>query len=153
MREIRFSLREAPRPAPILGLSGLAPFLGLALAAALASGEEIQIADRARYLLGVWGGLILSFLGGCRWGFAAAGLGEGVSWWTLTVGVAPSLIGLVALGVGGREALWIAALGLIAAFAADVSLTRARGAPAWWPALRLPLTVVAALSLMAGALS
>ena len=49
--------------------------------------------------------------------------------------------------------LWILALGLVALFAADISLTRAGGAPAWWPALRLPLTVVATASLVAGALA
>jgi hypothetical protein len=92
-------------------------------------------------------------MGGCRWGFAAGGLGEGPGWWPLGVSVAPALLAFAALAVGGPGALIILALGLVALFAADVSLSRAGGAPAWWPALRLPLTAVAAICLLAPALA
>ncbi|PKP63592.1 MAG: hypothetical protein CVT86_04835 [Alphaproteobacteria bacterium HGW-Alphaproteobacteria-8] len=43
--------------------------------------------------------------------------------------------------------LGMLALGLVALYAADLALTRAGGAPAWWPALRWPLTLGAAGSL------
>jgi len=41
----------------------------------------------------------------------------------------------------------------VALFSADVSVTRAGGAPAWWPALRLPLTAGATACVLAGALT
>lgn len=148
--ELDFRLAPVPRPALILGVAGLLPFV---LLAALSVLTDVPLADRARFLLGAWGCAILAFLGGARWGFAAAGLGEGVSVWTLAVGAAPPALAAIALGAGGRPMLWICALGIVASFAADVSLARALGAPAWWPALRLPLTIVAAASLVIGALS
>ena len=148
-RPARFGLSAAPRPAVALGFAGLIPFVGLALLAHMA---PIDVALRAQYSLSVYGAVILGFMGGCRWGFAASGMGEGAGWWTLSVSVAPALLAAAALIIGDVEALWILALGLVALFAADISLTRAGGAPAWWPALRLPLTVVATASLVAGAL-
>lgn len=144
-----FRLAAAPAPARWLGLAGLAPFLALA-ALALAGPAAAQAP--ARELLAIYGAAILSFMGGCRWGFASGGLGEGPGWWPLGVSVVPALLAFAALAVGGRGALVILSLGLVALFAADVSLSRAGGAPAWWPALRLPLTVVAALCLLGPAL-
>lgn len=149
-RPAHFGLSAAPRPAVALGFAGLIPFVGLAV---LAHAAPVDVALRAQYSLAAYGAVILGFMGGCRWGFASAGMGEGATWWPLGVSVAPALLAFGALVIGAEEALWILALGLVALFAADVSLTRAGGAPAWWPALRLPLTVVAGLSLVAGALA
>jgi hypothetical protein len=42
------------------------------------------------------------------------------------------------------------ALGLAFLYLADVVLTAQGGAPAWWPALRRPLTLGACLSLAVG---
>jgi hypothetical protein len=143
-----YRLSAAPRPAVLLGLAGLIPFLGLAgLALAGPEGAREPAAD----LLAFYGAAILSFMGGCRWGFASAGLGEGPRWWPLGVSVIPALLAFAALALGGEEGLIVLALGLIALFAADVALTRAGGAPSWWPGLRLPLTVGAAVCLLAGA--
>lgn len=144
----RWSLAAVPGPARALGLAGLLPFAALAVACHAAPAPWDGHAERA---LAVYGVVILSFMGGCRWGFAAAGLGEeGASWWRLGVSTAPALLGWAALASGVTAALWASALGLVALFAADVSLTRAGGAPAWWPALRLPLTAGAAASLLLG---
>ena len=101
--------------------------MGLALLAHMA---PIDVALRAQYSLSVYGAVILGFMGGCRWGFAASGMGEGAGWWPLSVSVAPALLAAAALIIGDVEALWILALGLVALFAADISLTRAGGAPA-----------------------
>ncbi|MFO7854316.1 MAG: DUF3429 domain-containing protein [Paracoccaceae bacterium] len=146
----RWSLSAVPRPALWLGLAGLAPFLGLAVAAHVApepwDGE-------ARRSLALYGVVILSFMGGCRWGLASAGLGEGASWWRLSVSVMPAILAWAAMTIGVTAALWASAPALVALFSADVSLTRAGGAPAWWPALRLPLTAGATVCVLAGALA
>ncbi|MGM0586546.1 MAG: DUF3429 domain-containing protein [Pseudomonadota bacterium] len=146
-----FRLSAVPPAARALGLAGLIPFLALAAAALFGPAEAVA---PARALLAAYGAVILSFMGGCRWGFASAGLGEGPRWWPLGVSVIPALLAFAALAVDGARgapgALVVLALGLIALFGADVSLTRAAGAPAWWPGLRLPLTLGAALCLLAG---
>jgi len=146
----RFSLRQVPRPALWLGLAGLIPFAALAIAVHLAPAPW---AAEARGSLAIYGAVILSFMGGCRWGFAAAGLGEGATWWRLSVSVIPALLAWAALSVGETAALWAGAMGMAALFAADVALTGAWGAPVWWPALRLPLSAGAAAALLAGALA
>ena len=136
----------APAPALWLGVAGLVPFVVLAFAAHLA---PAALSAKAIYVLGAYGAIILSFMGGCRWGLACAGLGEGATWWALGVSTVPALLAWAALAVGGDAPLWVCALGLVALFAADVALSRAGGAPRWWPALRLPPTVGAVLSLLA----
>ncbi|MEO1688206.1 MAG: DUF3429 domain-containing protein [Pseudomonadota bacterium] len=140
---------RVPRPALWLGLGGLIPFAALAAAAHLAPSpwDFRALAFQAGY-----GASILSFMGGCRWGFAAAEVDEeGASWWRMGVAVAPALLAWVSLMASPAAGALVCALGLLALFAADVSLTRAGGAPTWWPALRLPLTVGAVLGLLVGA--
>ncbi|WP_177236288.1 DUF3429 domain-containing protein [Albimonas pacifica] len=148
--ELSFRPLQAPVPALTVGVVAVAPFLALLL---LALTSDIGLADRARYLMGAWGAILLAFHGGCRWGFAAAGLGEGATWWTLGVGVVPALLGLLALGVGGRAMLWIEAPAFVAVFAADVALARVGGTPGWWPGLILPLLTICTVCTMIGALT
>ncbi|MEM1314575.1 MAG: DUF3429 domain-containing protein [Pseudomonadota bacterium] len=146
---ISFGLAAVPRPALWLGLSGLIPFVALAV---LCHAAPAPWNFRALVALAGYGAAILSFMGGCRWGFAASGMEEeGPSWFRLGVSVVPALLAWASLLAFPAAGALVCALGLIALFAADVSLTRAGGAPAWWPALRLPLTVGAAGSLLAGA--
>lgn len=138
-----------PGPALRLGLAGLIPFGALAVGAHLAPAPWDF---RSLAFLAGYGAAILSFMGGCRWGFAAAGMdAEGPSWWRLGVSVAPALLAWVSLMASPAAGAMVCALGLLALFAADVSLTRAGGAPAWWPALRLPLTAGAVICLLLGA--
>ncbi len=140
-------MRAIPVPALWLGLSGLIPFVGLAVAALVAPPPW-----DARALAGLtgYGATILAFMGGCRWGFAAAGLGAGPGWTPLTLAVAPSLWAWVALALPHPFALAALAAGLAILYVADVALAAQGGAPAWWPALRRPLTLGACLSLAAG---
>ncbi|MEM0922712.1 MAG: DUF3429 domain-containing protein [Pseudomonadota bacterium] len=129
-----------PLAARWLGLSGLIPFAGLALLA-------LNGMDWAGLALLGYGVAILSFMGGCRWGFAAAGLGEGADWRPLAISVLPCLYAWAVVWMPFPFGFFGLALGFILLFAADLSLSRAGGAPAWWPALRLPLSIGAAGSL------
>lgn len=139
-------MRAIPSPALWLGLSGLIPFVALA-AASLAGPAPWD----ARALAGLtgYGATILAFMGGCRWGFAAAGLGAGPRWTALALSVVPSLWAWVALALPHPWSLAMLAAGLAFLYLADVVLTAQGGAPGWWPALRRPLTLVACLSLAA----
>ncbi len=150
--------RRVPVAAAWLGAAGLIPFAGLPLALFLADPDRNVLLAAA---LGDYGALILSFMGGCRWGFAAAGLGEGPRLESLALAVVWSIYAwitlLVGLGLDGspirglRVELTLLALGFVALLAADVALARRGGAPAWWPRLRWPLTIGAVAGLLAGA--
>jgi hypothetical protein len=139
-------MRDVPAPARILGLSGLIPFVGLA-ALSLIGPEGWR--DTVLKALAYYGATILAFMGGCRWGFAAAGLGEGPSLKLLGLSVIPSLWAWLSLMLPPPFEKEMLALGLVLLYAADVALKLEGGSPEWWLRLRLPLTLIAAASLIA----
>jgi len=129
----------SPAAAAALGYAGLLPFVAGALAVWPAGADAAAVVAA---FLG-YGVAILAFLGGIQWGAAlqpsAARASE-----RLAVGVLPPLIGWVALALPPAPAS--AVLGL--AFAALLGWERTRGrlpAPAWYPALRLRLTLIVIL--------
>ena len=131
-----------PAAARLLGLAGLIPFAGLSLAVMLG---WHPLAGPA--LIG-YGAVILSFMGGCRWGLAAAGMGQGPALLPLGVSVFPALFAWVIGLLPAAVALPALAAGFLALLWADLILTRQNGAPVWWPALRWPLSLGAATCLM-----
>ncbi|MEO0822672.1 MAG: DUF3429 domain-containing protein [Pseudomonadota bacterium] len=155
------AMEGVPSGAKWLGLAGLLPFAAAALGAVALAPEAGG--THAEQALLAYGALILSFMGGCRWGFAAAGMGDEDCARQATlryaVSVLPALYAwpLLALpagadgGVSGMR-LGLLALGFLALLAADLALVRAQGAPAWWPALRWPLSLGAAGALLVAAL-
>lgn len=144
-----------PRAARLLGAAGLAPFF--ASAAVIFAAPAGFLTVTAESALALYGALILSFMGGCRWGFRAVmsdGSDEGGDWRAYALSVVPSLWGFFALlswitGVthAGEVAAFLA-LGFAGLYASDVAATRDGAAPAWWPRLRGPLTLGAAGSLL-----
>ncbi|MEO1531602.1 MAG: DUF3429 domain-containing protein [Pseudomonadota bacterium] len=140
-----------PAAAGWLGLAGLLPFFAGVLAVAML-GDRPQ--GLAAQLLAGYGAVILSFMGGCRWGFAAAGM-EPVSapspWFAYAASVVPSLYAWVVLVLPDPWRMALLALGFLGLLGADYALTARGGAPAWWPALRLPLSLGAAGSLLLAA--
>lgn len=133
------------------GVAGLAPFFALAIAAiALADLESRAVALRG---LHIYGAVILSFLGGCRWGFSSAGYGAGPTAVAMMIAVAPSLFAWAVLWLA--PVLWIGPLlaaGVAAMLLEDARATRKGDVPPWWLILRLPLSAGAAASLAAPAL-
>jgi hypothetical protein len=128
-----------PRDAALLGFAGLIPFFGLSLAAIALGGETGTLALRGLVL---YGAAILSFMGGCRWGFAAAGLGDGPVLKPLAISVLPALWAWAAVWLlPATLASGLLALGFGALYLNDTKATRSGGAPAWWARLRLPLSV------------
>jgi Protein of unknown function (DUF3429) len=83
----------SPKGPWVLGMAGLLPFYG-----ALAGGQFAQAPYNgvATTIFFVYGAIILSFLGGTRWGFEIAARPEGPGFFTLLFSVLPSLIALVA---------------------------------------------------------
>ena len=135
-------------PGPVLawGLAGLIPFLGLP-ALALASPLLAAWSDQA---LALYAAVILSFLGGARWGRAVAETAPDPR--TVALAIAPSVAawGLVLLPASRSGP---ALAGLAAALALHLLWDlRSPGLPAWYPRLRLILTAGAIAGLAAGAL-
>ena len=135
-----------PRPVLAWGLAGLIPFLGLPFLA-LAVPDLSGWSDRA---LGLYAAVILSFLGGARWGRAVAEAAPDPR--AVAFSMAPSVAawGLVLLPPE-RSGLQLA--GLAAALVLHLAWDlRSPGLPAWYPRLRLILTAGAVAGLAAGAL-
>ena len=104
----------------------------------------------AGVVAGVYGALILSFLGGARWGLEVARPQPRVA--VVSLAMLPSLVGLVLLLLPSdwrSLQLWGLAAALLLHWLWDV---RAAGLPPWYPRLRTILTLGAVTGLAAMAL-
>jgi hypothetical protein len=133
---IRVMPPEVPVAAERLGLAGLLPFIAGTLAV-VAGGPWRDWGLSA--LLG-YGAVILSFMGGVHWGMAI--VAADVSPARLAWSVVWALIGWAGLLWGGDLGLLLVAAGFAALFAYDRRAAGRNEAPAWYPALRRPLTAV-----------
>jgi len=129
--------RSLPRGMPALGWSGLLPFIGaLALAVSAPGWRDVALTVFIAYAA-----VILSFVGGARWG---RGLASEVSPFRYVEAVLPSLIGFAALLLAHRP---LPALALMASGFLIWLLIDLRD-PLWSPAyrrMRLGISVVVLL--------
>jgi hypothetical protein len=139
----RARLGEVPRPALVLGFAGLLPFLGGTLGAWWLGYPDFVIALNLQM---AYGAVILSFLGAAHWGLALA-QDAGGDWRRLGVAVLPALAGWVALMIPNALGLLLLAIGFGGVFLADRQAVAAGRAPAWYKALRKPLTLLVLLCL------
>ncbi|MCP5432346.1 MAG: DUF3429 domain-containing protein [Alphaproteobacteria bacterium] len=128
-----------PQPAAALGYLGALPIVVLAVAAWLGDAGLKSFAIGTEIMLGA---LLLVFIGGVRWGLAmAAAPGPGFA--SLAVSVVPALLVWGVLTVEDRAIqLGILIAAFLALLVSDLRLTARGGAPAWYPGLRVPLTVL-----------
>lgn len=139
------SERKIPAVPLWLGLGGLLPFIALSLA--LLIGQPLPwIGEPARALLG-YGAVILSFLGGVRWGFALRMVDPTLQARAMIVSVVPSLVGWGLLLLPPVIGLVLMPLCFVAVAVADRRLL-VLGAPAWYQRLRWLLTIVVASSIL-----
>ena len=138
---------KPPASATALGYAGLLP----PLAGIVARGVEWATGHpttrlSAMLLVGglLYGGLILSFLGGTWWGAASARRdGAALRRW-LTLSVMPSLVALLCLVAGLNNARGggaLLAVALLLTLLVDRSLVAERLVPSWWMRLRVPLSI------------
>lgn len=134
-------LQSVPRVPLWLGLAGVLPFaIGMVVYAA----GGIWIVDQAfalRSTLG-YGAVILSFLGGTRWGMGVLLANEDKRDARLSLSVLPSLLGWVALLLPAFPALVLLAVAFAAQGAWDVGDAADDGAPSWFAHLRTVLTAL-----------
>jgi hypothetical protein len=146
-----------PKAALLLTVAGLIPFLWGALTMAVPGLAVTGVGLLPRWFAGAelivrYGVVILCFMAGVFWGFAARADGP-----QATVGyvlsVIPALYIFFNLGTtpqGTATALVIGFLGLLAV---DWHFWRAGMAPDWWMRLRTPVTTVVILTLIPVTLS
>jgi Protein of unknown function (DUF3429) len=134
-----------PTAALALGLAGAVPFLvGATLPAfgfTLVAGVPVRVA------MLVYGAVILSFLGGIRWGLALREPNVDRQALQFVVSVIPSLVGWVAVLVGTLPGMALLAIAFAAQGLLDLKFTEAGRAPAWFGRLRLLLSVLVVGSL------
>ncbi len=141
-------MRASIPPAPLLlGLSGLIPFWGLAIGLLLrgAFGLQPAVLDAA---LATYAAVIVSFLGGMRWGLAVHASDAGANY---LVAVLPSLVAWALLAA--PEPWRLVGLGItaLALGPIDLGLVRSGMAPAWFGRLRIVLSTGAGVALLLGA--
>jgi hypothetical protein len=136
--------RQAPAIVALYGWLGLIPFL----APPLAGWWFPAWAGVAAHLLVCYGALILSFLGGARWGLAVTHSRPDLR--VVSLAMLPTLVALALVAMPGMAVGWRMG-GLALAFAAhwiwDLTST---GLPSWYPQLRTPLSLGAVTGLFLG---
>ena len=123
------------------GLLGLIPFLALPLFAALFPGRG----DLAGTILALYAALILSFLGGARWGLTIGRPAPDAR--VVSLAMLPTLVGLALLLTPNAVRLPGLAVALVVHWLWDI---RSAGLPPWYPALRSILSAGAVAGLIAG---
>ncbi|MEM9603714.1 MAG: DUF3429 domain-containing protein [Pseudomonadota bacterium] len=141
-------LSDCPQPAKLLGVAGLLPFVASAGALWWFDGALWQVAQTA---LLVYGAVILSFLGGVRWGVALRTAdGDWIPW---LLSVAPSVWAWFAVLLGGAAGLLLLVIGFVAQWRYDLRAVASEALPAWFGPLRSLLTAGATASLAVGAVA
>ncbi|MCC6517607.1 MAG: DUF3429 domain-containing protein [Tabrizicola sp.] len=135
-----------PRPALLLGLAGLIPFLWSAathLSPALSAwaGQVLSPMFLGSYVGLTWGTVILSFMSGVLWGFATKTEGKQAAI-AYTLSVIPALWGFVMVADASDTSAIFLAAGFVGLLLLDAMFQAWGLAPRWWLRLRVMLTVV-----------
>ncbi len=140
-----------PRTALLLGLGGLLPFVGLAVAM-IAAPDLPGVGPRTLHMaLVTYSALIASFLGGVRWGNALCVPEQQTR--EFIIAVLPSLVAWLALATPRPYDLMMLIGIFLALGVSDVGLVLSGGAPRWYGKLRVVLTAIVTLSLLAALLA
>ena len=136
-----------PLPALALGLAGLIPFF--AGAAALWTPLPVLTPELGLRLIIAYGAIILSFLGGIRWGTAIGPYDTRRQGLEFSASVLGSLAGLAAVFIPPVPALTLLITGFLMQGLWDVMSVEAGRLPSWFGKLRMLLTAGAVVSLVA----
>jgi hypothetical protein len=138
-----------PRPALWLGLAGLLPFLWAAACLVSPSLRGLSLAlfgpRLGTTLMLGYGVIILSFMSGVLWGFAARATTQ--PWLYYGLSVIPALWALFMVGGPMPSGYLALAAGYLGLLGLDWLFAAHGLAPAWWMRLRIMLTAVVVLCL------
>ena len=135
------TIQDIPKPALVTGLLGLLPFISLG---AIIVDQAPDVRGEILAALLAYGAVILSFLGGVRWGVAISGSSQAPLTSQLCISVIPSLVGWVAILIEKQAGLLVLTVAFSLMLLIDFLVP---GAPAWYLPLRmlLSITVMACL--------
>lgn len=150
------AMNRIPTPALIIGLAGLLPFLYGALSVlwpALGGlGQMWSINHSGHALLQIYGIVILCFMAGVIWGFAAKAQGPDAALF-YALSVIPAIFVFLTAFTEPRASLVMLVAGFVALLAIDHRAARLGLAPGWWMQLRLLLSAVVVICLGIGVLA
>jgi hypothetical protein len=132
------NLKAIPRTALVLGGAGLIPFLFGGISIWLDIPVNIKLGISQMTL--TYGMIILSFLGGIRWGAAMVQSAKMDT--ALILSVVPSLLAFASFFMPGQDASLVLAIAFIGQGFADHAAGRDGRLPNWYPNLRVILTIV-----------
>jgi hypothetical protein len=146
-------MMRIPSVALALGLAGLIPFLYGALNVVLPATGGLGRLWAPNYhgvtLLQAYGIVILCFMAGVIWGFAAKADGPRATLY-YALSVIPAIFVFLTAFAQPRPSLVMLMIGFLALLAVDASAAREGLAPVWWMRLRLMLTAVVVACLAIG---
>jgi len=129
-----------------LALLGAVPFAVLGLALALAPDFAAETLGGVDAFLS-YGAVILSFMGGVRWG-AAMGSADAGAARVMMVSVVPALLGWLALLLAPVPAMFLLAAGFVLQGVWDVRSAAAGDLPLWFGRLRTAISAVVVVSIL-----
>ena len=138
-------MTKIPRVMQFISALGVLPFILGVLATFGLFNKNPTLNSLLFNLSLLYGALILSFLGGCLFGFESLNK-EGPNNIRPWIAIIPTIWALVALQITDFSAS-ILAVGFLLAYEFDRRAKSAETTPDWWLKLRLPLTVIVILSL------
>ena len=137
-----------PTLARLLGFAGLVPFILFSAGA----WTTFPVMQNAHFILLTYAAVILSFMGAVHWGVAMAG-NVATAKIQLGASVLPALLGWLALLTPMLHGYLLLAGCFIALLAADTLAARKGLLPDWYMPMRVILTTVVVLCLLAAALT
>lgn len=149
-------MHQIPRAALVLGLAGLLPFLWGVLTLYVPAAQDITLSTVGPRFVGPfvilqYGTVILAFMSGVLWGFATKAEGA-VAASGYAMSVIPALWAFFFVGGGPTSAAVYLIAGFVGLLGLDWMFWQQGLAPPWWMRLRILLTAVVVLCLLAVAL-
>ncbi|MFN3230884.1 MAG: DUF3429 domain-containing protein [Alphaproteobacteria bacterium] len=137
--------QKMPSAAQGFGYVGLVPLVAGAIA--VWTSETAEVFPVAEAML-FYSATVLSFLGGVRWGMALNNPRSSRMASSLTIGIFPPLVAWVMLLIDLHWGLLGTAVAFALMYASDLFAAKEGTAPAWYPQLRMPLTIAADVAIL-----
>ncbi|MDZ7802557.1 DUF3429 domain-containing protein [Thiohalophilus sp.] len=134
--------------AKVLGYAGLIPFVVFSIGTWI----DLPGVQNADFVLRTYGAIILSFMGAIHWGAAMSHQGKPAQV-QLALSVFPALFGWAALLIAHTYSYSILIIAFVTLCVMDQRAAKDNLVPAWYVPMRIVLTTVVVLSLIAAALA